>query len=89
MKSVRFEVLTLASMKMAVFRVVAPYSLVEVYRRFRGAYCLHYQDNAPMTTQKTAIFSNEITLNCYCLPKEELSFLHIVQFKISLFRCIS
>jgi hypothetical protein len=28
---------------MAVFWVVAPCSLVEVYRRFRGAYCLHHQ----------------------------------------------
>jgi hypothetical protein len=27
--------------KMAVFWVVAPCSLVEVYRRFRGADCLH------------------------------------------------
>jgi hypothetical protein len=31
---VRFQVLTAASMKMAVFWVVAPCSLVEVYRRF-------------------------------------------------------
>jgi hypothetical protein len=37
----RFEVLTAGSMKMAVFRVVAPSSLVEVYRRFRGICCLH------------------------------------------------
>jgi hypothetical protein len=29
------------SLKMAVFWVVAPCSLVEDYRRFRGAYCLH------------------------------------------------
>jgi hypothetical protein len=28
---------------MAVFWVVAPCSLVEVYRRFRGACCLHHQ----------------------------------------------
>jgi hypothetical protein len=28
---------------MAVFWVVAPYCLVEVYRRFRGACFLHYQ----------------------------------------------
>jgi hypothetical protein len=32
---VRFEVLTAASMQMAVLCVVAPCSLVEVYRRFR------------------------------------------------------
>jgi hypothetical protein len=31
-----FEVLTAVSTKMAVFWVVAPYSLVEVYQRFRG-----------------------------------------------------
>jgi hypothetical protein len=30
-------------MKMAVFWVVAPCSLVEVYQRFRGPCCLHYQ----------------------------------------------
>jgi hypothetical protein len=29
--------------KMAVFWDVAPCSLVEVYRRFRGACCLHHQ----------------------------------------------
>jgi hypothetical protein len=40
---VRFQVLTAASMKKTVFWVVAPYSLVEVYLRFSGACCLHYQ----------------------------------------------
>jgi hypothetical protein len=34
---VRFQVLMAVSMKMAVFWVVALGSLVEVYRRFRGA----------------------------------------------------
>jgi hypothetical protein len=29
--------------KMAVFRVVVPCSLVEVYQRFRGLCCLHHQ----------------------------------------------
>jgi hypothetical protein len=33
---VRLEVLTTASMKMAVSWVVAPCSVVEVYRRFKG-----------------------------------------------------
>jgi hypothetical protein len=37
--------------KMAVFWVVVPCSLVEVYRRFRGTCCLHHQG---ATTQKTA-----------------------------------
>jgi hypothetical protein len=42
--------------KMAVFWVVAPCSLVEVYHRFRGPCCLHHQDDRGATTQKTAIF---------------------------------
>jgi hypothetical protein len=38
-------------MNTAVFWVVAPCSLVEVYQRFRGPCCLHHS----ATTQKTAI----------------------------------
>jgi hypothetical protein len=41
--TVGFEVLTAASMKMAVFWVVAPCNLVQVYQRFGGACCLHHQ----------------------------------------------
>jgi hypothetical protein len=33
--------------KMAVFWVVAPCSLVEVYKRFRGPCCLHHQGESP------------------------------------------
>jgi hypothetical protein len=40
---VGFEVLTAVSTKMAVFWVVAPCSLVEVYQRFRGHCCLRHQ----------------------------------------------
>jgi hypothetical protein len=43
----RMQVLTAASMKMAVFWVVAPCGLVEVYRRFTGACCLHPLDDEP------------------------------------------
>jgi hypothetical protein len=49
-KYTTFEVLTAASVKMAVFWVVAPCSLVEVYRRFRGACCLHYQGDVTSLT---------------------------------------
>jgi hypothetical protein len=44
-------------MKIAVFWVVAPCSLVEVYQRFRGP-CSHQQQTTlhGATTQKTAIF---------------------------------
>jgi hypothetical protein len=39
-----FQVITAESKKMTVFWVVTHCSLVEVYRRFRGACCLHHQD---------------------------------------------
>jgi hypothetical protein len=40
---VRFQILRAACMKMNVLWAVAPCSVVEVYRRFRGACCLHHQ----------------------------------------------
>jgi hypothetical protein len=46
-KLVGLEVLTAASMKMAVFWIVAPCSLVEVYRHFIGACCVHHQGTSP------------------------------------------
>jgi hypothetical protein len=73
---VGFEVLTAESTKMAVFWVVAPCILVEVYQRFRGPCCLHHQGDRQTTrlhgatTQKTAIFvisvlSTRNTPGCY------------------------
>jgi hypothetical protein len=41
----RFRVLTAASMKMIVFWNVAPCNLVDIYRRFGGAYCLQGPDD--------------------------------------------
>jgi hypothetical protein len=49
-------------MMIAVFWVVTPCSLAEVYQRFRGPCCLHHQGDDSSarlhgaTTQKTAIF---------------------------------
>jgi hypothetical protein len=40
-------------MKIAVFWVVAPCNLVEVYRRFRGACCLHHQGTLMMEAANT------------------------------------
>jgi hypothetical protein len=44
----------------AVFWVVAPRRPVEVYRRFRGACCLHYQDDCPaifnQSLARTSVF---------------------------------
>jgi hypothetical protein len=47
--------------KMAVFRVVAPCSLVEVYQRFRGPCCLHHQDNDPTYWITTPSRNQQIT----------------------------
>jgi hypothetical protein len=38
-------------MKMAVFWVVALCSLIEVYQRFRGTFCLHYQGDECLRQQ--------------------------------------
>jgi hypothetical protein len=37
--NLRLYILRAVSMKIAVSCVIVPYSLVEVYRRFRGAFC--------------------------------------------------
>jgi hypothetical protein len=48
-------------MKMAVFLDVAPCSLVEIDRRFRGAYCLHHQGGLVVT----AVSLSEMPVNLY------------------------
>jgi hypothetical protein len=42
---VRFQVLSGTSIKMTALWDMTPCSLVIVYRRFRGAYCLHHEDD--------------------------------------------
>jgi hypothetical protein len=46
-------------MKVAVFWVVTPYSLVEVYRRFRGAFCLPHQSPEDSHVLKITSFKTE------------------------------
>jgi hypothetical protein len=60
---VGFEVLMVMSMKIAVFWVVAPYSLVEVYQRFRGTCCLHHQ--ALIALMMEAASTSETSVNFY------------------------
>jgi hypothetical protein len=50
---VRFQVLTAAIMKMTAFWDIAPCSLIEGDRRFRGVYC-HHQGDRP-SFQKAVI----------------------------------
>jgi hypothetical protein len=62
-------------MKMAVFWVVAPCSLVEVYQRFRVPCCLHHQGD-----NKEAARNSETLINFYQTTRshnpEEDSHLH-------------
>jgi hypothetical protein len=44
-----FQVLTAAGVKMSVLRDVVSYSLVDIDGRFRGAYCLHHDDDHQIT----------------------------------------
>jgi hypothetical protein len=41
--SVRLHVLTVVDMKLSVFSDVAPCSLTDIDRSFKGSYCLHHQ----------------------------------------------
>jgi hypothetical protein len=55
------EILTAVSMKMAVFWVATPYSLVEVYRRFRGTFYLQHTIAEMMEAASTC----EMLVNLY------------------------
>jgi hypothetical protein len=46
---------------MTVFWDVAPCSLVEIDRRFTGAYCLHYEGDEAVSTSETLINFYETT----------------------------
>jgi hypothetical protein len=50
-------------MKMAAFCDVAPFSVVDIDLRSRGAYCLHHQGVIGLhgaTSQKIAIFTRQL-----------------------------
>jgi hypothetical protein len=54
----RFEVLTAGTMNRTMFWVAALHSVIEVNRRFRGAYCLHHKGgktSLSASTQNTAV----------------------------------
>jgi hypothetical protein len=46
-------------MRMAVFWFVAPYSPLEIYRRFKGTYCLHHQGDNDATSAEDSYFHCE------------------------------
>jgi hypothetical protein len=65
---------------MAVFWVVAPCSLVEVYQRFRGTCCLHHQGASIIALMMEAACTSETLVNFYQTTRRynpEDSHLHI------------
>jgi hypothetical protein len=61
---------------MAVFWVVAPWSLVEVYRRLRGACCLHNQGSE-------SLFSFALIMAAVSTSETSVNFCHIIRRNIS------
>jgi hypothetical protein len=70
------------STKMAVFWVVAPCSLVEVYRRFRGPCCLHHQVTHRPDDGGIFVYL-DVSDRFFVLYDEAFSFLGIVVFKFN------
>jgi hypothetical protein len=58
----RFQVLKAASKKKTVFLMVAPCSLLEVYRRFRGDCCHRYQ--GVIALMREAANTSETSVKC-------------------------
>jgi hypothetical protein len=77
---VRFHVLTAASMKMFVFWDVAPCSLVEIDRRFRGAYCLHNQGRFYQITRRSIPEDSHLRITCLF---DTLSTLYLAVFVLN------
>jgi hypothetical protein len=81
--SVRFQVLTAANVKMAAFLDIAPCSLVEVDRRFRGASCLHHLNVGLLQRDYTTLYLRRLPFSrgylCSCwwavsFRKQRISF---------------
>jgi hypothetical protein len=60
---VTFQVLTATSMMMAVFWNVAPCSLVDIDRRFRGAYRLNHQGDVVNSSETSVSIYQSVRRN--------------------------
>jgi hypothetical protein len=61
LSKVKFQVLTADSIKMTVFCDFTPCGLVEIYRYFRGANCLHHPgyEFKPFLNKQSAVFHHQ------------------------------
>jgi hypothetical protein len=70
-------------MKMTVFWDAVLCSLVEVYQRFRDAYCLHHQDDENNNLE--AVSTSETSVNFYETTRRKIpEDSHIHQYRGSL-----
>jgi hypothetical protein len=84
------------SSQMTAFWDTAPCSLVEVDRRFRGAYCLHRITALMMVAvriSKTSVYFNETTRHCITYsPPLEPEILRVIValylLKVRFFKCL-
>jgi hypothetical protein len=61
----RFQVLTAASMKIAVFWGIVPCSLVEIGRHFVHSHCLHHQGDDSYALMMEAVSTSQTSVNFY------------------------
>jgi hypothetical protein len=73
-------------MEMAVFWVVAPCSLVEVYRRFRDVCCLHHQGDESVNFYETSRCNNQedihLQLKIQSVPKRCIHKVNIPYYNV-------
>jgi hypothetical protein len=62
-----FEILIVETTRIAIFWSVIPCSLIDVYRHFGGAYCLHLQVRIVSQASKKQIVVHYFNLNMEAL----------------------
>jgi hypothetical protein len=70
-------------MKMTVFWEVAPCSLVEIYWRFKGAYCLHHQGGESVMME--AASTSETSINFYRTTRRNIPKVSHLQFEFRIY----
>jgi hypothetical protein len=73
------------NLKIAVFWVVAPCSLVEVYQRFRGPCCLHHQGDEELVCGESVI----VMLHEYHVITDVALMLLVTKIITSSFYCVA
>jgi hypothetical protein len=75
------------SLKIAAFWDIAICSLVEVYRRFRGAYCLCHQSDAPLKRRYTSTRLHSAISQKAVILLENVYYIESYEIDLSELRC--